>query len=497
MSAALSTLSPTDAWQPLPAAEWNEAAARHLLQRIGWTATPAETARALKDGPRATLERFFAHMPEFPKPQLVAELQEDTPEMARRLMKKEGNETQRRMAAKNARERSREALLDMTIKWLQLASRPDNSPAEKWLLFLSDVWVVSVEKVKNTAFIYQHQAVLRHFGLGPAPALAKAVSRSPAMTMYLDLQQSQRSAPNENFARELFELFTLGEGNYTEDDIKQAARAFTGYRQRFGEFIFAPRQHDDGAKTVLGHRGRFDGDGVIDLVFQQKAASTFLPKEMVRFYLSDTPLPAAYTDALGAAWARTGFDLRQLVLTFFGSRAFFAGDFRDNFIKSPVQFYLGLLQDLDLDVAPISRRVIGALRQMGQMPFDPPNVRGWVGGRAWVNSATLAARRQVVQSLLRPIDRDALNADEVRELTAAEDARPVQFTLDEKRLLNWARLSPDEAAAQLVACSLPGRKDAELQARIAKFLANGTERPAASVRAALAALLESPDYQLC
>lgn len=495
MPEKLSTLSPQEAWQPLPANQWDESAARHLLQRAGFGATPDETARALKDGPAATLHRYFTQMPSFARPRMIADLEVEGPDMYRKM--NAGDAAQRRMAQQDARERSREALFDMSLKWLQQASRPENSPTEKWLLFLSDVWVVSVEKVKNASLIFEHQDIIRRFALGSASNLAKAMSRSPAMVVYLDLQQSQKDAPNENFARELFELFTLGEGNYTETDIKQAARAFTGYRQRGGEFFFAQKQHDAGNKTVFGSTGHYTGDDVIDLVFRQKASGTFIPKEMVRFYLSDTPLPVACTDALGAAWAANGYDLRKLALTFFNSRAFFAEEFRGNFIKSPIQFYLGLLQNLDLSVVPIPRQVINPLRQMGQMPFDPPNVRGWVGGRSWINSATLAARRQLVQSLLQPINENALNADDQLALTAAYTNGIDNFAFDQNQLKAWAKLSAADAAAQMLARTLPPETRAALEAPLEKFVQQGSNRPEATLRAALATLLESPDYQLC
>jgi uncharacterized protein (DUF1800 family) len=495
MTEKLTSLPPVDAWQTLPASLWDESAARHLLQRVGFSATPPELARVLQDGPVTTLHRYFARMPDFPRPTQVAELAAESPRMARRLT--QGAPDEKRQAQKEARERSRDALLDMTIKWLQLASRRENSAAEKWLLFLSDVWVVSIEKVKNAALIYQHQDILRRRALGSAVDLAKAMSRSPAMVVYLDLQQSKLDAPNENFARELFELFTLGEGNYTENDIKQAARAFTGYRQVQGEFIFARRQHDEGRKTVFGQTGNYDGDDIMDLIFRQKASSSFLPKEMVRFYLSDSPLPPAYTDSLGNIWARNGHDLRQLAVTFFSSRAFYAEEYRGGFIKSPVQFYLGLLQNLDLNVAPIPRQVLGPLRQMGQLPFDPPNVRGWIGGRAWINSATLAARRQLTDALLHPINAAALNADDTMALNNAASSGVTHFTLDEARVQAWAKLPPAEAATQLIACTLPGQSDDSLHARITAFLAQGGGNPEATLRTALSALLDSPDYQLC
>ena len=163
--------------------------------------------------------------------------------MARNLVRSAAGD-QKRQLQREARERTQLAIQDMSIKWLQFAAQPGNAAFAKWVLFLSDVYVVGVDKVKNAALIWEHFDILGRNALGPAPVLAKAVSRSPAMVAYLDLNQSKRGAPNENFARELFELFLLGEGNYTEQDIKESARAFTGYRQQFGVFRNAPGQHD-------------------------------------------------------------------------------------------------------------------------------------------------------------------------------------------------------------------------------------------------------------
>jgi len=490
-------LSAGEAWQPLPPAEWNEAAARHLLLRIGFSAPPAELVQVLRDGPVATLERYFAAMPQFPKPYLIGKLERDGPELYRQI--NDPDPVKKRQAAQIAQERSREALADLTIKWLQSASLPQNSPGEKWLLFLQDVWVVGIDKVKNSALIFAHQDSLRAHALGSNVALAKALSRSGAMILYLDLQQSQKQAPNENFARELFELFTLGEGNYTENDIKQAARAFTGYRQRQGDFFFARNQHDSGTKTIFSQTGDFDGDAVLDLVFRQKAAGTFLPKEMVRFYLSDEPLPARFTDALGDWWAGENYDLRKLAVKFFSSRAFFSPAYRGNFIKSPIQFYLGLAQDLNLSVAPLPRPLIGALRLMGQMPFNPPNVRGWVGGRSWINSATLAARRQLIQALLQPINEEALNGDEQIDLAAAYADGVTNFTLDEKRLADWAGLPAPDRARQLVALFVPQLRGTAVEGQLISFFEHSARHSPGSgaAREALATLLESPQYQLC
>ena len=495
-------LTPQEAWQPLPAADWNAGAAGHLLRRAGWTARPDEVDRAVRTGLAATLDRLFPAEPILlPKPRQVARLEQDSPALGQNLQKLSGEERLR--AQRELQERQRLALQDLSIKWLQQAARPENSAFAKWVLFLSDVYVVAADKVRNAAFIHEHFDVIARHALGPAPALSKAVSRSPAMVVYLDLNQNQRRAPNENFARELFELFLLGEGNYTEQDIKEAARAFTGYRAQLyqgGGFRYQPSQHDAGEKTVFGVTGPFTGDEVIDLAYRQTAAGSFLPRELVKFYLSDVPLPAAHLAALGADWREGGYGLRPLAHRFFGSRLFFAPAFRGTFIKSPLQFYLGLLQDLRLEVTPIQRYTLNPLRQMGQLPFFPPNVRGWVGGRNWINSATLAARRQLVETLFAPIDDRSLNADEQIDLVAARTNGITAFTVADESLAALAHLDHAAAARRLIADYLALPTPPEFAENLRQFLAADPadeSQRLRRVRRAAVTLLQSPEYQLC
>jgi uncharacterized protein (DUF1800 family) len=490
----------TEAWLPLPAADWNPEAARHLLRRAGWSALPADVTRAATEGLAATLDRLFPTQPMlFPEPRMTAHLKEDTPELARSVLEA-GNPQEKQRLLREARERTQLAIQDMSIKWLQYAAQPQNAAFAKWVLFLSDVYVVGVDKVRNGALIWSHFDILGRNALGAAPALAKAVSRSPAMVTYLDLNQSKRGAPNENFARELFELFLLGEGNYSEKDIKESARAFTGYRQQYGVFHDVPAQHDPSPKTIFGQTGPFTGDDVIDLAFEQPAAAAFLPHEMVKFYLSDTPLPPEYLKALGTTWQGEDFDLRALALRFFGSRLFFAPEFRGDFIKSPIQFYLGLVQDLDLSVAPLPRSVLVPLRQMGQMLFNPPNVRGWVGGRNWINSATLEVRRQLVESLFSPIREDALNADEQIELVAARANGTSNFSVSDATLAPLALLDPADATDHLLASFLALPAAPPFRDSVRRFLAadhaDGPQK-LRRLRRATVTLLQSPEYQLC
>ncbi len=516
-TAPIPALTPQNAWQPLPASEWNAAAARHLLRRAAWSAQPAEVERAVAEGLPATLNRLFPEKPtRFPRPESIDHLVEAMPSFNTRL-RATTDAFEKRAIQKERRDREQSVQQETTIKWLQFALRPEVSAQEKWTLFLSDIYVVSFEKVRNPGFIHLHHAILREHGLGSAPALAKAVSRSPAMIRYLDLQESKKSAPNENFARELFELFTLGEGNYTEQDIKQAARAFTGYRvstnpsgaraaaqkskagRGAGGFYFDSRQHDTGSKTVFGSTGNYTGDDIIDLVYKQPAAATFIPHEMARFYLTDAPFPREYLATLGSWWASQSFNLRALARRFFGSRLFYAPAYVGNCIKCPFQFYFGLLQDLNLDVTPIPRQTISPLRQMGQMPFQPPNVRGWVGGRHWINSATLAARRQLVQNLFTPFKESNLNADEQLEIASSRAAGRDRFYIDTSRLQRFSKTPPVDIADTFLKTFLTGTPSPAYREEVIRFI-TGDKKPVqhlARVRDAGIALLQSPGYQLC
>jgi uncharacterized protein (DUF1800 family) len=494
------SLTPHDAWQPLPAAQWNAEAARHLLRRAGWTARTDDVDRAVREGLAATLDRLFPVEPPLQeKPRLVTRFEESAMAMQGEMMGKVGDERLRKQ--RELQERARLAIQELTIKWLEFAARADAAAVAKWVFFLSDVYVISAEKVRNAGLVYQHFDILARNGFGPAPALSKAVSRSPAMVFYLDLVQSQVKAPNENFARELFELFVLGEGNYTENDIKEAARAFTGYRARQdGVFRLEARQQDLREKTIFDATGKFSGDDVIELAYSQPAAGSFLPREMAKFYLSETPLPAAHLAALGDAWRSNGYELRTLVRQFFGSRLFFAPEYRGTLIKSPLQLYLGAMQDLELDVAPIPRLTINPLRQMGQALFYPPNVRGWVGGRQWINSATITARRQFVESLFATIDDNSLNADEQIELVAARSNGIHRFTVSDEPFAPLVKLEPAEAARQLATTLLPGLVSAETSDSVQQFIAAvgpDEKKRLPRLRRAAVTLMQSPEYQLC
>ena len=499
MKADYRELTPEEAWDVLPSREWNGEAAAHLLRRIGFAALPNAVEEATKKGLEATLGHFFEHPRKLTVPIKIERSRERKVEMVReaRALPPE----LRKELMRELRRESREAMLDYELKWMIFARQPQNSPQEKFVLFLQDVFVTGMPKIRDASLLFAHQALLREHMNSRFDTLCKAVSRSPAMIQYLDLQRSTAGAPNENFARELFELFTLGEGNYTESDVKEAARAFTGYRTDGTHFKFVYRRYDAGRKTIFSQSGRWSGDDVIDMVLEQPAARTFLPGELLRFYLSaDVALAIDYLNKLGEHWAADDFNLAALRNRIFRSRLFFHRQFRGNLIKSPIQFYLGMLQETALDVPPFPSIAINAMRNMGQPFFAPPNVRGWVGGKAWINSSTLAARRQAVEWHFSPLKAHRLNADDYAELMVAQQEGRADLTFLDRTLDGLLDRSNDEIVDLVLNRFVPAPKSPALRAAMSEFLraapANRRLR-LNQVRDLVKTLLQSPHYQLC
>ncbi|MCB1122674.1 MAG: DUF1800 family protein [Verrucomicrobiae bacterium] len=489
----ITNLAPNEAWQPLAKSEWTETAAKHLLMRIGFSASLEDVRKCVRLGMDESIRRSFTGASVMEPDQELKEVVEGYRTLGQR--QRGLPETERRKLRQELQRKNRELIARMTVDWLQHASQLKNSAFEKWALFWENVFVVTAQKVKNPAMLYQYQLAIRSNAFKGFGDLAKAVSKTPAMILFLDLQQNKQGKPNENFARELFELFMLGEGNYSEQDIKEAAKAFTGYRQVNGQFRLIPNQHDDSKKTVFGKTGNWNGDDIIDLALEQPAARLFIPRELCKHYLSDDTIPDEYLQSLGDGWAANNFDLTWLASTFFSSRIFYDPQFRGNKIKSPYEFLLGLVQDLDLDIAPLPRAIIAALRGMGQNWLNPPNVRGWVGGKSWINSATLIQRRQVVESFFNPPSQ-RLNADEERAMEEAREAGKGNFFVTRAQGESWIELPPKRRLDTLAASWLVNPLDPKAEEELLSFLNKNQEKALPATRAVAITLLQSPEYQL-
>jgi uncharacterized protein (DUF1800 family) len=283
-------------------------------------------------------------------------------------------------------------LADAQRWWLLRMMYTDRPFQEKMTLFWHGVLTSAVYKVGTrylNTMIAQNE-FLRANALGKMETLLKGISRDPAMMVWLDLQTSTKAHPNENFARELMELFSLGIGNYTETDVRESARAFTGYSlDKDRNFYFNAKNHDGGQKTFLGQTGNFNGDDIIDIIQQQRAAAEFICTKLWKFFASPNPDPQTI-GALADTYQSSGHSIRAVMRQLLTMPQFYSDDAMNSLIKSPVEFVVGTVQMLGLRTNAANYPAY--LQQMGQELFNPPNVAGWPGGPAWLSSSSFFGR---------------------------------------------------------------------------------------------------------
>jgi uncharacterized protein (DUF1800 family) len=259
--------------------------------------------------------------------------------------------------------------------------------------------------------MYRQNVLLRRHALGNFGDLLHAIARDPAMVIYLDNASNRKGQPNENFAREVMELFTLGEGHYTEGDVKEAARAFTGWgiEPDRGEFVFRARAHDDGVKTVLGRTGKLDGDAVLGILLAQPQTAELIAAKLWREFVSPEPDPAEVA-RIARVLRDSGYEMRPALRALLTSDAFYAPGSRAALIKSPVELVAGTLRQFGFTTGEPLPFVLG-VAALGQNLFAPPNVRGWPGGEMWINSTTLLARKAFLDRLFRVEELRAMAAE--------------------------------------------------------------------------------------
>ena len=285
--------------------------------------------------------------------------------------------------------------------WLSEMLATDSPLTERMTLFWHNHFTSSLQKVRDAGLMYRQNALLRRNALGSFREMLHAAAKDPAMLVYLDTASNRRGQPNENFAREVMELFTLGEGKYAERDIKEAARSFTGWSidPQNGEYLWRPMQHDASAKTVLGRSGDFRGEDVIDILLEQPATAEFIVGKLWKEFVSPQPDPAEVT-RIARTFRNSGYQIKPALRELLLSNAFWASQNRGALVKSPVDLVVGTLRQFDVGYSDPLPFVL-LLRSLGQDILSPPNVKGWPGGDAWIDSRTLLARKQFLERLMR------------------------------------------------------------------------------------------------
>jgi uncharacterized protein (DUF1800 family) len=295
--------------------------------------------------------------------------------------------------------------------WILLRMlRSEHPVREKLALFWHGHFATSNAKVRDLRWMMRQYRLFLDHGLGRFPVLLDAVAKDPAMIRWLDNETNRKGQANENYAREVLELFTLGEGNYTEKDVSEAARAFTGWHLLRGKFHLSSSLHDAGTKTVLGQTGAFGGTDIQRIALEQPACGRFLAGKLLRYYVHPEP-DAALVNELGDSMRADGYDVGATLKRIFRSELFFSERARRSIVKGPIDFVIGSARALEVQKFP-AKDAVPPLRAMGQDLLAPPNVKGWPGHRSWINTATWLVRVRAALSIaeaasVRDVDESA------------------------------------------------------------------------------------------
>jgi uncharacterized protein (DUF1800 family) len=404
--------------------------ARHLLNRTSFAAGPADIEAFAGLTREQAVDRLlsWAGRPAVTPPPAWAD---------------EPFESLRRFRGMSAEDRKL-ALREMFQKafelqswWLTEMLVTPSPLTEKMALFWHNHFVSSQQKVRSPQLMYRQNVLLRRHALGSFSTLLHDIARDPAMVIYLDSASNRKGQPNENFAREVMELFTLGEGQYTERDVKEAARAFTGWGidPDRGELVFRRLAHDDGVKTVLGRTGNLDGDAVLGILLAQPQTAELIVAKLWREFVAPDPDPGEVR-RIAQVFRDSGYEIRPALRALLTSDAFYEPGNRAGLIKSPVELVVGTLRQFGFATGEPLPFVLG-VALLGQNLFAPPNVKGWPGGETWINSTTLLGRKAFLDRLFRVEETRAMMAEggrleppKIAERMAGGRQRYLQAMLD-------------------------------------------------------------------
>ena len=368
-------------------------AARQLLTRAGFSPAPQEVTALAAMSQRAAVEQLIAGVRK--QAQTAAPAWIDEPLVLPREL---------RSRSEDARRAYRQTLVRQSLElrgwWLREMVATPSPLTERMTLFWHNHFVSAQPKVLWPQPLYRQNVLLREHAVGKFGTLLHAIVRDPALLIYLDGATNRRGQPNENLARELLELFTLGQGRYTEVDVKEAARALTGHSidPSSGEYVYRRLAHDGGSKTILGRHGAFTGDGLVDLLLAQPATAEYIVAKLWREFVSPLPDPAR-VDAIAAAFRGSGYEIAVALRELLNQPEVVAAEPAQALVKSPVELVVGLVRQSGGELGqPIGAALVTAA--MGQNLFAAPNVRGWPGGEAWINTQTLLARKQFIDGVL-------------------------------------------------------------------------------------------------
>ena len=416
------------AWQndltPIASADWNDDRAAHLLERAGFGGTPEQIQRlAAMSAEEAVRNLVFfdrdrnSHLPPFdhsgihdpgldpfpPSRPATTDLARDTGKALGIKVKPSGNRRLQPVVNKFFYwlRASRLETERVAYWWANRMVATETPLQEKMALFWHGHYAINESKVRDYRKLLKQLTLFHDMGMGSFRNLMVAVAQDPAMLSFLDAGVNVKGAPNENFAREIMELFTMGVGNYTETDIREGARAFTGWNYLGTDFVINEDLHDDGRKTFLGRDGNFTGVDVIDIIMEQPVTAEHIAGKLYRFYVRDD-LEPALQKALGNVLRDANYNIAVLLETLFRSKDFYSAASVGAHLKSPVELAVSTYRKLGLDEVPGVPDFNQATGALGQILFRPPTVAGWAGGRSWITPGLLLERGNFVRDVLFP-----------------------------------------------------------------------------------------------
>jgi len=395
------------------------------------------------------------------------------------------------------RKQSVDDIKNLNLTWLSEMINSEAQLREKMSLFWHGHFAC---RVINIYFQQQLLDVIRQNALGNFGDLLRGVSKSPAMLAFLNNQQNRKQHPNENFAREVMELFTMGRGNYTENDVKEGARAYTGWGFNLqGEFVDRPFLHDNGTKTFLGKTGNFDGDDAIDIILEQKATAKFITRKIYQYFVNED-IDNERIEFLAEKFYRSNYNLQKLMNDIFLSDWFFEEKNIGTRIKSPVELIVGVRRLIPMELVKPESQLLFQ-RVLGQVLFYPPNVAGWPGGKNWIDSSALMFRMRLPQILtnadqytLRPKD-----DDDVMMGREGADIKPkpnqLQVNVDWDSVIKVFSDTPKEDLLQKVNEFVFQTKSSINPNVLKKYIDNTSRED--FIKSTMIELMSTPEYQLC
>ena len=378
--------------RPLSPTRWNYAAAAHLLNRAGFGGSPAEIDKLVQLGHAKAVDSLVNYeiIPDETAPPDWTKT--DTNRFAQMQEMRTAPQDKKMEMRRMEQREQRENISDLRYRWIQRMAFGPRPLQEKLTLFWHGHFATSGQKVKNATAMWQQNEIFRRYGSGNWLVLLTAVSKDPAMMFWLDQAQSRKQHPNENFAREVMELFTLGEGHYTEKDISEAARAYTGWSIEpvTLKYIWRPNMHDYSPKTIFGRTGNFTGDDVLKMIVAQPQAARFITKKLWTFFGAENP-PDQLVDSLATVFRTGGNFFKPVLRAMFTCEDFYSPAVMRQQVKSPVQWLISTVRTLERELPP-AQYCSNILRQLGQDLLMPPNVKGWDGGLSWITTNNLLLR---------------------------------------------------------------------------------------------------------